>query len=286
MSASFNVILLGLVSAFTLALANFAVKRKGDVLTARMVLSCAMALCVLPFAFFVPPVPAALWPHMIGAVAVHWLYQFAMVRALHRGDLSMVFPVMRGLAPLVTAVLAFALLGERLDPLAIVGVVLASLAIIAFTMPADRLSRLTDHPDLGALGWAVATSCGVALYSVVDAAVARQTADPATFIVWLFLLDWIGITLVNAWVHRRDFWRRTRPQLKGAGLGGVAGTVSYGAAVYAFTLTDTTALVTALRETAVVFAALLGVMFLREGLGPQRIGAAAMLATGLVLMQF
>jgi len=283
MSLSALPIALCLFSAVTVAAANFAVKRGGDVLTARMVLSISMGLTVVPFIPFVPMPPANMWGPLITAVVVHWFYQFALIRSLHRGDLSLVFPVMRGLAPLLTAALAFVYLQESLSLLAMFGLVLASVALIVFAMPqqADDAARDLNNT---ALVWAVITAVGIGMYSVVDAKVIRAMPSPYTFIVWLFLLDWIGITAVTLWTRRGQIVERVKPQLKAGMLGGVAGTLSYGAALLAFTMMDA-ALVTALRETSVFWAALLGAVFLKEGLGPRRVVSAAVLAIGLVLMQ-
>lgn len=279
-------IALGLFSAVTVALANFATKVGGDVLTARMVLSIGMALCVLPFLPFVPAPPLALWPSLFFAIAVHWVYQTGLVRALHRGDLSRIFPIMRGGAPILVALLAVPVLGETLEPLGWVGLVLASLAVISFAWPeGTRRSAAQIKTDRAALFWAGMTALGIAAYSVVDASVIRQMPAPQTFIVYLFALDWIGITIVTLVIRRGTLWEHVRPQLKPALLGSVAGTLSYAAALYAFTLTDA-AIVTALRETSVVWAALLGAVWLKEGFGRRRVLAACVLVGGLALMQF
>jgi drug/metabolite transporter (DMT)-like permease len=276
-------ILLCLFSAITVAAANFAVKRGGDVLTARMVLSLSMAASVLPFAPFVPVPPMHMWGPMAVAVGVHWIYQFCMIRSLHRGDLSLVFPVMRGLGPLAAAIMAVAVLGETLKPLQMAGLATATLALIVFAIPTGQ-SHAARSLDRRALFWAVMTACGIGAYSVVDAQVARDMPNVWSFIVWLFLLDWIGIVVVTLYTRRGKVWARVRPQLKAGMIGGVAGTLSYGAAILAYTLTDV-AIVAALRETSVVFAALLGAVFLREGFGARRGLAALVLAGGLVMMQ-
>lgn len=283
MSPASLAIVLSLFSAITVAITNFTIKRGGDVLTARMIMSITMAISVLPVAPFVPLPSASMWPWLLLAVVVHWGYQFCLVRSLHRGDLSLVFPVMRGLGPPIVAVLAMFTLHEYLRPLGWGGLILATIALIVFAMPEKRdpESRTLNR---SALLWAALTAFGIGLYSVTDASVVRRMPSPYTFIVWLFLLDWIGIAVVTCWTRRGELIRRIRPQLKASVLGGFSGTLSYGAALYAFTLTDT-ALVTALRETSVFFAALLGVIFLKEGFGLRRTVSAGFLAIGLVLMQ-
>lgn len=283
MSSQTLAILLCLFSAVTVAITNFTVKRGGDVLTARAVMSVFMALTVLPFAPFVPLPPAPLWGWLGLAIAVHWAYQFCLVRSLHRGDLSLVFPVMRGLGPPIVAVLAIFTLQEYLRPLGWIGLALATVALIVFALP-ENIDEKAKSLNREALFWAMLTALGIGLYSVTDAYVIREMPSPYTFIVWLILLDWIGVTAVTVWTRRGQVISRVKPQLKAAALGGVSGTLSYSAALYAFSLTDV-ALVTALRETSVFFAALLGVIFLKEGFGLRRGVSAGVLAFGLVLMQ-
>ena len=283
MSADLLPLLLCLLSAVTVALANFAVKRGGDVLSARMVLSITSALCVLPFAFIVPFPEAGLWPAIAMAIGAHWIYQICMIRALHRGELSLVFPVMRGLAPLMTAIIAVFALQEVPGPLGWAGLALATLALIVFALPANRPldQRALDRI---ALIWAGLTAIGIGLYSVTDAYGVRLADNRFTFIVWLFLLDWIGTTAVTVWTRRGELVKRLRPQLTGGMVGGVASVISYGAALLAFSMTEA-ATVTAMRETSVVFGAILGAVFLKEGFGKRRIAAAAVLAAGLMLLE-
>ena len=283
MSGNILPIALCLFSAITVAVANFAVKRGGDVLSARMVLSITSALSLCPFAFLVPFPEASLWPPIGMAIAAHWVYQFFMVRALHRGDLSLVFPVMRGLAPLMTAIIAVFALSEYPGVLGWVGLSLASLALLVFALP-DRENLGQRKLNQTALVWAGLTAIGIGLYSVTDAYGVRVAENRFTFIVWLFLLDWIGITVVTVWTRRGQLAARLRPQLIGGAVGGVASVLSYGAALLAFSMTQA-ATVTAIRETSVVFGAILGAVFLKEGLGKRRITAAMVLAVGLLMLE-
>ncbi len=272
-----------LVSAISLAATNVLVKRGGDILTSRMLVSGAMALSVLPLAFFVPLPPPDTLPLIAISMVVHWFYQFSAIRALHRGDLSLVFPVMRGLGPLATAVIASVALHEALSPWQIAGLVAASAAIIVFALP----TATTLHArrlDRAALFWSVMTAIGVGLYAVADTRAARAMPNVFTFVVWLFLIDWIGVTVVTLWQRKGRVMASIRPQLRGGIIAGLLGSVSYGLAIVAYTLTDA-AIVTALRETSVVFAAGFGAILLHEGFGPRRTIAAAVLACGLVLMQ-
>ncbi|MEO9969374.1 MAG: DMT family transporter [Hyphomonadaceae bacterium] len=276
---------LGLFSAITVALANYGTKRGGDVLTARMVLSISSALIISPFLFVVPPPPAELWPSVLMAVCIHWVYQFGLVRALHRGDLSRIFPVMRGSSPLLVAIGATFLLEEHLSLLGWLGLIMASFAVIMFAAPESKtMSAAEKELNRAALFWAGVTAFGIAAYSITDASVIRTMPSPYTFIVYLFALDWIGITIVTLIMRRGQVWAHVKPQLRGGIMGGAASVLSFSAALYAFTLTDA-ALVTALRETSVVWAALMGAIWLKEGFGRRRVIAATVLATGLIMMK-
>lgn len=275
---------LGLFSAVTLAAANVAVKMGADILVGRAVLSGSAALMILPFALLVPMPDAPTWGALALAMPAHFFYQTCLVKALSRGDLSLVFPVMRGAAPLTSALAAFLLLGEALPPLATVGLVIAVSALIVFALPPQG-ATLRTHPDARALAWALGTAVGVALYSVADARGVRLAPDPFTFIVWLFLVDWFFITMAAISFRRRALLSVVREKWRYGAVAGFLSILSFGAALWAFDMIEV-AKVSALRETAVVFAAIMGAWMLKEDFGRRRILAALALAAGLVLMQF
>ena len=161
-------ICLGLFSAVTLATANMSVKMGSDILVGRAILSASSALLIAPAALFVPLPDARLWGALLLTIPAHYAYQLCLIRALQRGDLSLVFPVMRGAAPLLTAVTALLLLGEHLAPWAWLGLLVATGALILFALP-PRGVLLRHHPDRAALGWAAATALGIAFYNTLDA---------------------------------------------------------------------------------------------------------------------
>jgi drug/metabolite transporter (DMT)-like permease len=277
-------ICLGLFSAVTLAAANMSVKMGTDILVGRAILSSSAAVLILPAAFLVPAPDAATWWALAAAMPAHFFYQICLVKAMSRGELSLVFPVMRGAAPLLTALAAMVLLRETLAPLAWIGLLFATAAVAAFALP-PRGTRMRDHPDQAALLWALGTALGVSLYNVADARGIRISPDPFTYIVWLFLLDAVAITTL-ALVVRRDLLAKAVAMKWRYGVAaGALSIFSFGSALYAFSLMET-AKVSALRETSVVFAALMGTAFLGESFGRRRLAAALVLAAGLVLMQF
>ncbi|MDE0934060.1 MAG: DMT family transporter [Novosphingopyxis baekryungensis] len=277
-------ILLGLCSAVTLAAANYSVKAGSDILASRAILQGSASVLMLPVVLFLVPAPTpALWGALAITVPVHFLYQLALIGALKHGDLSLVFPIMRGGAPMLTGISAFLLLGERLSGLEMMGLAVATGAVILFALP-PRGVRLAAHPDRRALGLALLTASGIALYNVTDARGVRLAGNPFSFIAWLFLFDCVGILALTLVRRRGQLMEAVRLRWRYGVAGGVLSVLSYGAALYAFTLMET-AKVSALRETSVLFGALLGAVLLKEGLGPRRIMAALVLVAGLALMQ-
>lgn len=284
MSPELTAVALGLFSAVTLALANLAVKIGADILVGRAILSCSAALLIAPAAFFVPMPDTATWAALLLAIPAHFLYQICLVQAMSRGELSLVFPVMRGLAPMLTAVTAGFALGQHLSVAEWLALAVATGAIIAFALP-PRGRSLRDHPDAAALGWAVMTAIGVSLYNATDARGVRIAPDPLTFIVWLFLLDWICVSMAAVTFRRRQLAAAIVSQWRSAVAAGALSILSFGASLYAMSLIDA-AKVSALRETSVVIAALMGAAFLNESFGWRRLGSASILAGALVGLQF
>jgi drug/metabolite transporter (DMT)-like permease len=277
--------LLGMGSAVTLAGANTFVKAAKDILGGRAVMAITSALLALPIAFFVPLPEPQTWTILALSLPAHWLYQTALVRALSRGDLSLVFPVMRGSAPLLTAIFAALALGEHLSALSIAGLVIASLATVIFALPEKYFggSRAVRN---SALLWAIATGACVAIYNVIDAQGVRSGSSQWSFIVWLFLLDWIGINAIALLTRGgRQFIASARAALWPGMGAGACSLASFSMALYGFSIAPV-AYMSAMRETAVVFAALMGWWFLREGFGLRRTFAAIILAGGLSLLQF
>src|SRR5688572_178047 len=129
------------------------VKMGSDILVGRALLSASAALTVAPAAFFVPLPDSRTWGALLLAVPAHYAYQLCLIRALQRGDLSLVFPVMRGAAPLLTAAAAFLFLSEALPPLALAGLVVATGAVFVFAAPPSG-TRIRNHPDAAVLAWA------------------------------------------------------------------------------------------------------------------------------------
>ena len=242
-----------LLAALLHATWNAMIKGGRDVLLDTAAIVAGAGLVALPFLPFVPlPAPQA-WPYIIASVVTHLAYYFLMVNAYRTGDLSLVYPLMRGVAPLITAILGIFWLSEMPAPFAWAGMLLISAGVIA-------------------------------IYSIIDGNGARASGNVWSYIVWLFVLDAIPFTLYMLVTRRRAFvqalWQRRRNGMIGGGLSAGA----YAISVWAMTQAPV-ALVASLRETSVLFATLIGARLLNEKLTPRRWAGVAAVVIGVIALK-
>jgi drug/metabolite transporter (DMT)-like permease len=233
----------------------------------------AIALVLLPF--FGLPAPAA-WPWVLVGSALHSGYKLALIRAYGHGDLSQVYPLSRGTAPLIVAVAGALFLGETLDGARIAAVVAIAVGIIA----------MAGRGGLGRAGlfWALVTAGFTAAYTLADGIGARIAGSPSAFILTMVVLDGL-IMLAYGLVARGPAGIAAMlPAWRPGAAAGAMSLASYWIAIWAFTRAPL-AIVAALRETSVLFAMLIAAFWLKEGLRPRRLAAAGLILAGVVLMR-
>ncbi len=219
-------------------------------------------------------------PFLAGSVVAHVGYFLGLTRAYRSGDLSQVYPVARGSAPLLTALGAAVLTAEPIGLSGWLGIAVLAGGVALLSLRGGRSSRL----DLPTVGFALLTGCTICAYSLFDGLGARAAQNPHVYTIWLFILDGIAM-LAIAFAMRgqvmgetlRRYWRR-------GVAGGALSLGAYWIAIWAMTVAPI-ALVAALRETSVLFAALIGVVVLREPLTRWRIAAALLILCGLVFIR-
>ena len=272
-----EIAVLVLLAALLHAVWNALVKAGNDrmlILAAVNAVGLLVAALVIPFVDFPH---SASWPYLLLSCLLHYGYYFFLLQSYRVGDLSHVYPLARGTAPLLVALGAFLFAQEILPWTAMVGVVLACCGIISLAFEGGPPWR----EDPRALLFALGTSLFIASYTVVDGIGVRLSGSPLGYIVWLFFLD--GWILAIYAVYKRgrqttmQFWCR---QWKVCIGGGLASTVAYGLVIYAMS-TGAMAAVSALRETSVIMAVIIGALQLREQVGWQRITAASMVVVGV-----
>ena len=260
---------------------NASIKRGLDPLATTVLISLGAALVSVALLPVVGWPAAAAWPWCAASVAIHLVYFAALIESYRAGDMGQVYPIARGSAPLMTAVAATVLVGERLGLPGWCGILLLVIGVVLLSLRGGRdLARL----DRRAVGFALFTAVTICAYSVVDGVGARHSGSANAYSAALFA--GIGpVMVIYALV------RRGRPVMAAMArhwrLGLAGGTLqlgSYGIAIWAMTVAPI-AIVAALRETSVLFGAAIAVVFLKEPLRASRVGAALMIVAGLMLIR-
>lgn len=255
---------------------NAMVKSSRDKLLDTALVCIGGSAVTIPFLFFVPAPAERTWPYLAASLVIHVGYFFAIVGAYRAGDLSHGYPIMRGIAPLLVAVAAFAVFGESVTLNAWIGIVLICGGVLSLGM--------VGIASRAAIAWAIANGVIIALYTLVDAAGARLSGDPVAYVLWMFVLDCVPFGLIVLAMRRRELLRYVaRNPWRGA-FGGVCSSGAYGIAIWAMTLAPV-AVVAALRETSVVFGALIGAWLLKEGHVRARVSGAAAVAAGIAVLR-
>lgn len=233
----------------------------------------------LPLLFVVGMPPPEAWPVLLGSLVTHLLYLTLLMLSYRTGDFGQVYPLARGTAPWVVALIGVVLLGETLPPAELAGVLVISAGLMVLVF-AGGLPRRHHVPALLA---AFATGLAIASYTVVDAYGVRLTQDPLGYITWIMALQGPVFFLVALATRRRKLAGQLRPIWKVGLLGGAVSAGAYGLVLWA-QLSGAVAGIAALRETSIVFAALIGLVFFRERFGPVRIIASAVVVCGVLLL--
>jgi drug/metabolite transporter (DMT)-like permease len=234
---------------------------------------CSFA--VLPF---VPPPFAAAWPMAAASVVIHFGYYITLAHAYRTGDLSFAYPLMRGTAPLLVALLGVLFLRELPSLQVSLGVLFICAGIFAIAF-AQR-----HHHPRAAVYWALTNAAIIAVYTLVDGAGARASGNALSYVVWLTFLEGL---LFLAWIR----WRRGPASVAYIGrqwrrglLGGFCSVAAYAIVLWAMTRAPVAA-VAALRETSVLFAAIIGTVLLKEGFGYARLAGAASVVIGVAALK-
>ncbi|MGE0281517.1 MAG: hypothetical protein AB7P20_13015 [Rhizobiaceae bacterium] len=256
---------------------NALVKAAADRALTLAAVASAHAVCGLALILLSEAPAAASWPSITASTLIHYGYYALLFQAYRLGDLSQVYPISRGLAPALVALGTFLMIGETLTPLGWAGLLSISLGIGLLA-----LQRGAAHADPRAVGVAVALGLTIAAYSVADGLGVRWSESPTGYMGWLFLLE----APVVLFVLGQRLVRRTRMNWSVFGLGLIGGILSvsaYGIVLYAKTIAPIGA-VSAVRESSVIIAALIGVVFFRERPWRGRIAAAIVVAAGVVML--
>ncbi len=233
----------------------------------------------LPCLIWLPLPDRASWPLLGFSVVIHVGYYITLARAYEHGALSVMYPIMRGCAPLLVSLGSVLFIGEFLTPTGWTGVIFISVGVLSIAFRSGLRAPRT------AISWALACSFCIASYSVVDGQGARLSNQPLSFTAWLFALEALVFTSVLVIARQGEpLLQYMRSRSSACFLGGLLSAGSYSIVLWAMSQAPI-ALVSATRETAVLFAALIGVVFLKERLTPRQWLGAGVIVAGLICLR-
>jgi len=274
--------LLVLLGAALHATWNVIIKAGSDKQLDTLLVICGSAI-IAPLALpFVPLPEKASWPYLGASVAIHFAYFILVALAYRTGDLSYVYPIMRGSAPPLIAVVAAVTVREPLSIGAWVGIGLISAGILALTGDSWRSGRFPFASTVSGLLNAVV----IVAYTIVDGLGVRLSGNAPSYILWLFLLIPLPLLSLTLLTRPGAFRAQFRLRWKAGFFGGVCTAASYGLALWAMTVAPI-ALVAGLRETSVIFGTVFACLFLKERFGVVRyVAAGAVTAGGIAIKLF
>jgi drug/metabolite transporter (DMT)-like permease len=233
---------------------------------------------------------SASWPYLLASVAIHVFYNLLLMQCYRLGEFSQVYPLARGVSPLVVTILAAVFVHEHLAFFQVMGVVIVS-AGLAFLVFGGRRAPAGGHGGVvppgqqsqGAFLAAVGTGLTIAAYTTVDGVGVRLSASPVGYIGWLIMLESLCVPLF-ALIRRREVLLKQPRRILLSGLAaGALSVLAYGLVLWAQTR-GALAPIAALRETSVIFGAIIGTVIFREPFGRTRITATVLVVAGIVLL--
>jgi drug/metabolite transporter (DMT)-like permease len=276
-----HVVLLILLAAVVHATWNAVVKGSHDKLASMT----AIILGHVPFAllmlFFVPLPNIAAWPYIVFSGALHVGYQLFLLWAYRKGDLTQVYPIARGSAPLMVMLCSVMVFHEALSTMHLLGIMTICCGIMSLVVV--RGAQGLYNPVAAML--ALVTGCFIAGYSMVDGYGARVAGTAVGFYAWLTFLNAAAFSISVEFISKGTLRRTIREHRWTMFLGGGFSFLAYALVVWAFTQASI-AVVTALRETSIVFALLIGVLFLKERLSLHKMLSAMVTMMGAFILRF
>ncbi len=223
------------------------------------------------------------WPYVVGSAVIQTCYLILLTTSYKHGDFSQVYPLARGLAVLLVTAIATTFLAETLSLWQLAGVAVVAGSLLSLALTGHGKKATTNRKGTA---FAVLTGAAIAAYTLVDGVGVRLSGDPLAYISWLFLFQGLLIPLV-CWgmaADRRRFPQRVARYWKQGFLGGVLSMLAYGIVVWAQSLAPL-ALVSALRETSVLLAGLIGVVFFKERFSRLRLTLTIVAVAGIAAIQ-
>lgn len=255
---------------------NAIVKGGGNkVLSAVLVAAFSSVLAMVLLPFLSQPARES-WPFIAASTCCQVVYYMMVARTYHVADMSQAYPLMRGTAPLIVALISAFFVAEKLVPLEWAGIAVICFGILTMA--------LNSRGNAQGAVLALMNACVIATYTLIDGMGVRLSGAPAAYTLWVFLLTGIPLTLWAVLAYKAVFFDYLKRNWLGGLVGGIGTSASYGLALWAMTIAPV-AVVAALRETSILFGALISYFVLHEKVGRARIAAACVIAAGVMVLK-
>ncbi len=273
------VIAVVLGSAFLHASWNALTHSARDRVATMTVMGLAYVGCALPAVLLTAAPARAAWPFVAASIVLETAYSYGLVLAYRHGDFSRTYPLARGTSPLLVALFATLVLGQRASAGQQIGVgaVCVGLLVLSF---AEGLPR---RDDLAAVCAALGTGCLIAAYTIVDGLGVRRSGSVLGYVGWTFLGEGAGIVLIAVLLRRRRFPEIFRAGVPRSVIGGVVSMTAYSLVLWAQTRGSLAGVAT-LRETSILVGCVIGTVLFRERFGRTRLLASLGVVTGVVFI--
>jgi len=256
---------------------NAIVKSGGDkFLTTMLVTAAAAGISAALLPFLKAPAPAS-WPYAGCSAVLQIIYFLLVARTYEVADMSQTYPLMRGTAPLLVALVTVFKMGDSLSSVAWIGVIGMSVGIFSMA-----LGSTLNHRQ--GIYLALLNAFVIAGYTLIDGVGVRRSGAPAAYTLWVFLLTGLPFSIWALSARRNTFAPYIARHWRIGIVGGVGTTASYGLALWAMTLAPV-ALVAALRETSILFGTLIAGLVLKEHIGARRMIAAGIIASSAAVLR-
>jgi drug/metabolite transporter (DMT)-like permease len=260
------------ISAVASSSAHALLKSSSDKFAIQAWSSIIGLVIAVPFTFWTGLPEAAILPWLFAGWVLHTIYYLVLVWSYSASDFSVAYPISRGIVPILAAIFGITLLGDRLDPLALAGIVIISVGILML-----GLQQGTTRSGLIAAGIAgVLNTC----FTLVDAKAMRLAIDPINFLVWYYIADGISMPVLFAMREKGGLLKVAAMHTRTGVAAGIMALFAFLPALIAFRLAPIGA-VSAIRATSVIFSLILGGHLLKERMDGRRIGGAVLVTLGV-----
>ena len=266
-------------AAFLHASWNALIKNSTDKLKGMLVLTLMHGILGIFIAFFVEFPKSEVWPWLIASALFHVIYQGCLALAYNSGDLSRVYPIARGTAPILVLLIFYFIIETSMTHAEILGVLLLAFGVIGMAQGA-----FSNRENLVLLPYTLGAAIGTAGYTIFDGIGSRISTNPSSYIAWLFIITMPIFFSVIIIFKGLKIFKIEETTWKVGSVAGIFSFGSYWVAIWAMTQAPIP-LVSALRETSILFAVLIGIVIFRDKTSSKKIIAASLILSGIIIVR-